>query len=358
VTRREIARALAEYRRPGSPNYEYHFRRLPAEIVRKRNVRALVSILTDAGLPPLVREHAAGTLGEIGDERAVDPLVDALGDARLRRGAAVALGRMKAKAAAGALKALSAKVPAARWAFSQVGAAGSVEEAVDDMRSGQLRYISGKLASLPGELRKKVEQRIVRTLEADLERDGVDLRWQVTALGAFRHRGAPALLARTLKRAWRDMGPAVGSGSKKRCCGCLHARTLRALKVNPSTEAVPNLVETVTNHYQRHAAAALGRLRELDGGGLSDRQIARMVERSAAIAKPVGAHALAQVVRFAGDYGGAACRRKLESLAKRSPPGAMAGEIEAALRRLEGRTTVGSRGRRRGGRHKGSRCQG
>ena len=33
MTRREIARALAKYRRPGSPNYEYHFRRLPAEIL-------------------------------------------------------------------------------------------------------------------------------------------------------------------------------------------------------------------------------------------------------------------------------------------------------------------------------------
>tara|TARA_B000000460_G_C21378590_1_gene332805 strand:+ start:406 stop:630 length:225 start_codon:yes stop_codon:yes gene_type:complete len=43
-----------------------------------------------------VRLHAAEALGKIGDERAVEPLIEALNDeeGHVRRGAAVALGRL------------------------------------------------------------------------------------------------------------------------------------------------------------------------------------------------------------------------------------------------------------------------
>ena len=48
-----------------------------------------------------VRLHAAEALGKIGDERAVEPLIEALNDedASVRRGAAVALGRLGAERA-------------------------------------------------------------------------------------------------------------------------------------------------------------------------------------------------------------------------------------------------------------------
>jgi len=46
-------------------------------------VPKLIGILRDKGLPSIVREHAAGALGEIGDKRAVKPLIEALKERRL-----------------------------------------------------------------------------------------------------------------------------------------------------------------------------------------------------------------------------------------------------------------------------------
>ena len=92
----ELLDVLSAYRRPDSPNYGLHFVDLPAEVKRKGNVRVLLSILADDGVPPMARQYAAGALGEIGDARAVESLIEALGQSKLRRGAAVALGRMRA----------------------------------------------------------------------------------------------------------------------------------------------------------------------------------------------------------------------------------------------------------------------
>lgn len=60
MTRREMIQVLSKYRRPGSPVYDHHFPGLPAKIARKGNVRGLVGILRDAGLPAIVRQNAAG----------------------------------------------------------------------------------------------------------------------------------------------------------------------------------------------------------------------------------------------------------------------------------------------------------
>jgi HEAT repeat protein len=63
--------------------YDYHFRNLPSAVLGKENVPKLIGILRDKGLPSIVREHAAGALGEIGDKRAVKPLIEALKERRL-----------------------------------------------------------------------------------------------------------------------------------------------------------------------------------------------------------------------------------------------------------------------------------
>ncbi len=79
MTRRQLIDALAKYRRPGTPNYEYYFRCLPAGVGDGRNVRTLLSILADERLPARIRDHAGGALGETRDKRAVGPLIGALG---------------------------------------------------------------------------------------------------------------------------------------------------------------------------------------------------------------------------------------------------------------------------------------
>lgn len=335
MTREEMIDILGKYRRPGSPSYRTHFSKLPAELLRTENVSALLGLLRDDGLPTRVRENAAGALGMIGDPRAIDPLIDLARGGPISACAVIALGCMRARDAADVLKERAAKLKAARWAYSELGLTRTVQEAIDDLRGSQLRAVPHKLGWYPLGLRRKVEEEIVRQFGADLDDGGNDLRWYVSALTQFTHPEAGALLARTLECAWEAMGSEVGLKTKKTCCGCLHIRTLRALKMNPSPKAVPALVTAVTNRYQRHAAVALKRLRELDGGGLSDKQIAEMVRKSAGIVSPLGAHALAQVIRFAGDYGGAKCRDVLLGL--KSDSGKRTPAVDAALKRIEAR---------------------
>lgn len=85
--RQSLVNALAAYRRPGTPVYAYHFRNLPKEVLQQENAAAPRAILQDDSLPPRVREHAAGALGELRDQCAVGMLTEALGRAKLRRGA-------------------------------------------------------------------------------------------------------------------------------------------------------------------------------------------------------------------------------------------------------------------------------
>jgi len=321
MTRQQIIDALAGYRRPGSPNFEYHFRYLPDRVLKKRNAKALVGILQDPSLPAKVRDHAAGVLGEIGHRAAAPALIEALEETRTRRGAAFALGRMKIGKARSRLRELRDKVPVARWAYSQLGPADNVKEIVDDLCDGALRYIRKTLEGLAGPKRRKVMDQIVRRLRNSLPMGDSHLRSYATALSVFPHPKAPELLASILAKSWEDMGERVGRRKKKACCGCTHMRTLRALKLNPSAKTVQNLVQTVTNRYQRHAPLALERLAELDGGGLTDKQIAAMLKKSAAIKDPQGRHVLPQVIRFAARYGGAECQKALAKLCKGSSSG-------------------------------------
>lgn len=354
MERQETIDLLAKYQRPGTPVYDYHFRNLPAAILDEENVPTLIGILKDKNLPSIVREHAAGALGEIGDKRSVKPLLEALKERRLHRGVAVALGRMKAAEAIEALGELAPESTAARWALSQLSLGETVGEIIDNLRYGPLWAIHRKMGSIPSPLRKKVQEEIVRQFRETLSReDGhnpnnkdEDWRLYVTALSTFQHHDAPRLLAETLERSWRQMGPLVGLQTEQTCCGCLHMRTLRALKTNPSLDAVPNLVETITNRYQRHTLVALKRLRELKGGGLTDLQISDMVETNITL-KPIvsrwqrtnRSQIIKQLVRFAGDFGGVRCRRTLENLRSRHASESIAQTLEAAIHRIDARHT-------------------
>jgi hypothetical protein len=216
---------------------------------------------------------------------------------------------MKAKESAEKLKELVGKVNAATWAISQFDLEKNVEDVIHELRLGQLRNIPKKLNVLPDELKKKFENEIIRRFKKSIAyRDNnEDLRWYVTALTSFKHPDASHLLSETLKFSWQKMGSLVGLKTKETCCGCLHNRTLRALKINPSLEAVPNLVESTTNRYQRHALMALKRLHELEGGGLTYNQIAKMIEKNLAIKKAIGSkrkQILSQMTLFAKKYGG------------------------------------------------------
>ncbi|MDH5440456.1 MAG: HEAT repeat domain-containing protein [Candidatus Bathyarchaeota archaeon] len=352
MEREEIIDVLAKYRRPGTPVYDYHFRNLPSAVLEEENVPELICILEDKNLPSIVREHAAGALGEIGDKRAVKPLIEALKERRLHRGVSVALGRMKAEEAMDALQELAPRSTAARWALSQLSLGETVEEVMDNLRYGPLWAIPKKMNSLSDPLRKEVQEEIVRQFREVLSREDMhnpdnrdeDWRLYVTALSTFQHHDAPKLLAETLERAWRQMGSLVGLRTKQTCCGCLHNRTLRALKTNPSLDAVPNLVETITNRYQRHALMALKRLRELNGGGLTDVQIAKMVDSNTALSKPIVSKTqrtqiIKQVISFAGDYGGAECRRTLKNLRSRQASEPLARTLRAAIRQIDARHT-------------------
>ena len=250
MTRQEMIDVLAEYRRPGSAVYDYHFQKLPSEIVQKRNVSGLLVILGDDALPMRVREHAAGALGEIGDQRAVRPLIEALGQARMRRGAAVALGRMKAREAAEALRELAGRVKAAHWALSQVSSPATVEEALEDLRSGQLRLIGSKVERLSDSQAQAVSQEVLRRLQEVLAAKALcpEDRWSITALQFL----APPEAADALTAALRQ------SINLEGCCGCTLNRCMRALGAIRPPQAIPALADVVCQtEHPRHKQLAV-----------------------------------------------------------------------------------------------------
>ncbi len=250
MARQELVDALKEYRRPGSPVYSYHFRRLPAEIVRTRNVPALLSILEDEDLPARAREHAAGALGERGARRAVRPGTAALAKPGRRRGAPTALGLMKAKEAAERLRALAPRVGAARWALSQVSAPTTTRGVIDDLQTGQLRDIGPKIGRLQSGQAGAVSRELIDRLEEVVAAGALspESRWIVTALQYL----APAKAAEALIEA---LSQAIGLDG---CCGCLLNRTMRALGEIRPLGAVPVLVDVVCradNPVHKHLAA-------------------------------------------------------------------------------------------------------
>ncbi len=250
MTREAIIDALGSYRRPGSPVYGYHFRRLPREITHKHHVTVLLSILEDQDLPWRVREHAAGALGEIGDPRAVRPLIDALRQPRLRRGAATALGRMRATEAEEQLRDLAPKVNAARWALSQISRPTTTEAILDDLEHGQLRDIGPKVTRLSRIAAGAVSNDLVRRLEEIVTSGSLshEHRWIVTALQYLAPPGAADIATRALAQAI-DLD---------KCCGCTRNRLMRTLGEIRPVEAIPVLVDVicdVADPVHKHRAA-------------------------------------------------------------------------------------------------------
>jgi len=261
VTKGDLVRALAAYRRPGSPNYAYHFQRLPAEVTRKGNVRALLSVLRDPDAPPRAREHAAGALGEIGDPRAVPALIDALRETELRRGAATALGRMKAVEAADALREIAPRVKAAQWALSQLDWATTPEEIIEDLATCQLRAIRAKVEALDPEQAEAVARDVCRRLREVVaaEEHLSPHRWMITTLQYLAPPEAAAPLIEGLRQYIRRRDVCLHARDQPMICACVPSRLMRALDHIRPVEAIPVLVdfiEEVDNPIHRQMAAS------------------------------------------------------------------------------------------------------
>jgi len=272
MTRNELVGALGRYTRPGSPNYAHHFQGLPAEVTGPGNVLALLSILGDEDLPPKVREHAAGALGEVGDERAVPALLEALAGAKFRRAAAVALGRMRVIEAAEALGALAPKVKAAQWALSQLDLAETPEDIVEDLGTCQLRAIQAKVKGLSPDDAEAVAAEVLSRLEE--------------VVGAECHLSPHRRLVTTLQYlVCEDAGDALTEGlrqyvergdmciharpGREMPCACVPNRLMRALGDIKPLDAVPVLVDLIEKIdspiHQHQAAVCLGKIASAHG---------------------------------------------------------------------------------------------
>jgi len=177
-------------------------------------------------------------------------LIDALGQAGLRRGAATALGLMKAEEAAEQLRELAPRTGAARWALSQVSAPTTAREVIDDLQTGQLRDIGPKIKRLQGGQVGAVSDELVDRLEEAVAAGALSpaSRWMVTALQYLAPTGAAEALAEAL-------GQAIDLDG---CCGCLRNRVMRALGEIRPLGAVPvlvNVVCRVDNPIHKHLAA-------------------------------------------------------------------------------------------------------
>lgn len=256
-----IIDALAAYRRPGTPTFARHFLRLPAGLLDPAHVPPLLEILADDALPARARAHAAGALGELGvagdlgESEAVvlDALVTALSQRPLRRCAAIALGRLRRREAAGALSDWAGCDAAARWALDQLGPAGDPDAVVAQMEAGQLRGIRPLVEALDDDTAMAagalVEERLRRCLRANEGQPGHP--WMVTALQYLRPPDAAPLLVETLQRL-SPRGPTM------------HTRLLRALGALAPLAAVPALVDALETVevpcYQQQMAVCLERI--------------------------------------------------------------------------------------------------
>ena len=230
-----LINALATYRRPGTPVYAYHFRNLPKEVLQQKNAAALRAVLQDESLPPRVREHAAGALGELRDQRAVGALIEALGSAKLRRGAAVALGLIRAKRAVPALEAVASGCKAARWALTQFDRSQSTDQLLADLRDGHLREIGRKMSRVPTSQRRAVAEQALRELRdaVGTGRLGQEHRWLMTVLQDSDAPEADAVLAQALRL----------TVLKRGICPTVRGRLLRIVGARQPTAAIPALVE-------------------------------------------------------------------------------------------------------------------
>lgn len=247
----DVIGVLAAYRRPGSPVFATHFQRLPGELIDPEHVPGLIDILVDASLPPKVRDHAAGALGEIGDERAIEFLVEALASPKTRRGAAVALGRMRAAAAREALAQLAPKVNAARWALSQLGVPGTPEEILEDLRDGHLHEIRPKIARLGPAQREAAERELVQQLRAVVSAKALAYGdgWMITSLRFLESQEAGSILVQALLDVADPDEEASG----------LRTRIIRAVTALGRAGDIGPLVEfigAVDNPIHQHLAAS------------------------------------------------------------------------------------------------------
>ncbi len=233
--KKPLVAALAAYRRPGTPVYAYHFRNLPKDVLQQKNAAALRAILEDEALPPRVREHAAGALGELRDQRAVGMLIEALDSAKLRRGAAVALGLMGAKRAVPALEAVASRCKAARWALSQFDRSQSTDQLLADLRDGHLRDIGRRMSRVPASQRRTVAERALRQLRAaaGTGKLGQEHRWLMTVLQDSDVPEVDEVLAQALRL----------TALKRGICPTVRGRLLRIVGARQPTVAIPALVE-------------------------------------------------------------------------------------------------------------------
>jgi len=235
--RLRLIELLETYRRPGTPVFEYHYRRLPSEILKPGNADVLLGVLKDEKLPSKVRDHAAGALGQIGCKKAIPALIEALGSAKTRRGAATALGLLKAEEAREALAELPPKLGVARWAHEEVSGPAEVDGILARLRDGQLRRIGPKIAALDGKAKTEVSSALVQLLREQIKEGYLDHshRWMVTSL----QRLAPSEAGRVIADALRL------SIKTENCCGCLRKRTTWAAAAIGSPDAIPSLVEMI-----------------------------------------------------------------------------------------------------------------
>ena len=235
--RLKLIELLKAYRRPGTPVFAYHYRRLPADVLKPENADVLLGILTDEELPAKVRDHAAGALGQMGCRQAIPVLMDALSSAKTRRGASTGLGLLKAEEARAALAQLSPKLGVARWAHEEVSAPRSVDGVLAGLRDGQLQRIGPKIAALDGKTRAEVSSALVQLLRAQIEEGYLDHshRWIVTSLQHLAPLKAASVIADALRLSIKTVN----------CCGCLRKRTTWTAAAIGSPEAIPALVDMI-----------------------------------------------------------------------------------------------------------------
>lgn len=251
MRKQQLIEALSTYRRPPSPMYRDHFKDLPPQVLRKGNAAALRGILRDETLPVRAREHAAGALGEIGDRSSIPHLIAALDSPKLRRGAAVALGLLKAPEASNVLGPLAERLPAARWALTQIRVPTSVAGALNQLQKGHLRQIPQVLGGLSDALKRKVEARILALFRRAVATGGPtpDDRWLVTSLQELAPQRSGTLVSDALHQA---------NQREKELCPSVRHRLLRTIRAILPPQALPALAETACEgDNSTHARMAL-----------------------------------------------------------------------------------------------------
>jgi len=234
---------------------------MPAQLIQPGNVVSLLNILNDESLSWAVREHAAGALGEIGDRRAVEHLVDALEHARLRRGAAVALGRMHAAEAADALRKHASVCRAAGWALFECEAEQTLDETIGALEAGHLRHIGRQIERLSDTRAEDVSCEIVQRFRAVAHETPRDEHcWLVTSLEALATRVSAPVQTQAAILVVDALGRSVGSdvGIRHRLIKAVAALgASEACAARTSLEALVEFLCRVDYPTHKHAAAVV-----------------------------------------------------------------------------------------------------